>query len=169
MAVVNLIEEDIIKIPLEAKTKPDVIKELVDVLKKAGKIEDAESVFRAVMLRENMGSTGLEKGIAVPHAKTHKVNNLVLAIGVAHFHAILQHLRELEVALIQRTPLYLPQFLHHIGQRVGRHSRVQAVQGIKHILFEQRLPIVSVHVWAIRIAVTQFLKQCYQRLLVYVF
>ena len=58
MAVVNLIEEDIIKIPLEAKTKPDVIKELVDVLKKAGKIEDAESVFRAVMLRENMGSTG---------------------------------------------------------------------------------------------------------------
>ena len=83
MAVVNLIEEDIIKIPLEAKTKPDVIKELVDVLKKAGKIEDAESVFRAVMLRENMGSTGVEKGIAVPHAKTHKVNNLVLAIGVS--------------------------------------------------------------------------------------
>ena len=83
MAVVNLIEEDIIKIPLEAKTKPDVIKELVDVLKNAGKIEDAESVFRAVMLRENMGSTGLEKGIAVPHAKTHKVNNLVLAIGVS--------------------------------------------------------------------------------------
>ena len=83
MAVVNLIEEDIIKIPLEAKIKPDVIKELVDVLKKAGKIEDAESVFRAVMLRENMGSTGLEKGIAVPHAKTHKVNNLVLAIGVS--------------------------------------------------------------------------------------
>ncbi len=83
MAVVNLIEEDIIKIPLAAKTKPDVIKELVDVLKKAGKIEDAESVFRAVMLRENMGSTGLEKGIAVPHAKTHKVNNLVLAIGVS--------------------------------------------------------------------------------------
>ncbi len=83
MAVVNLIEEDIIKIPLEAKTKPDVIKELVDVLEKAGKIEDAESVFRAVMLRENMGSTGLEKGIAVPHAKTHKVNNLVLAIGVS--------------------------------------------------------------------------------------
>ena len=83
MAVINLIEEDIIKIPLEAKTKPDVIKELVDVLKKAGKIEDAESVFRAVMLRENMGSTGLEKGIAVPHAKTHTVNNLVLAIGVS--------------------------------------------------------------------------------------
>jgi fructose-specific phosphotransferase system IIA component len=83
MAVINLIEEDIIKIPLAAKTKPDVIKELVDVLKKAGKIEDAESVFRAVMLRENMGSTGLEKGIAVPHAKTHKVNNLVLAIGVS--------------------------------------------------------------------------------------
>ena len=83
MAVINLIEEDIIKIPLEAKTKPDVIKELVDVLKKAGKIEDAESVFRAVMLRENMGSTGLEKGIAVPHAKTHKVNNLVLAIGIS--------------------------------------------------------------------------------------
>ena len=35
MAVINLIEEDIIKIPLEAKTKPDVIKELVSCWRSA--------------------------------------------------------------------------------------------------------------------------------------
>ncbi|MCQ2604114.1 MAG: PTS sugar transporter subunit IIA [Spirochaetia bacterium] len=83
MAVINLIEEDVIKIPLEAKSKPEVIRELVDLLKSAGKIEDADSVFNAVITRENMGSTGLENGIAVPHAKTNKVPSLVLAIGIA--------------------------------------------------------------------------------------
>lgn len=83
MAIINLITENIIKIPLESTTKPEAIRELVEVLKKAGKIEDTESVFNAVLTRENMGSTGLEKGIAVPHAKTNRVSSLVLAIGVA--------------------------------------------------------------------------------------
>ena len=83
MAIVDLIETDVIRVPLKSKTKTEVIRELIDVLNKAGKINDAESVFKAVIARENMGSTGLEKGIAVPHAKTEKVKTLTLAIGIA--------------------------------------------------------------------------------------
>ena len=83
MAIVDLIATDVVRVPLKSKTKTEVIRELIDVLNKAGKINDAESVFKAVIARENMGSTGLEKGIAVPHAKTEKVKNLTLAIGIA--------------------------------------------------------------------------------------
>ncbi len=83
MAIVDLITANVIRVPLKSKTKTEVIRELVDVLDKAGKISDTESVFKAVIARENMGSTGLEKGIAVPHAKTEKVKTLTLAIGIA--------------------------------------------------------------------------------------
>jgi fructose-specific phosphotransferase system IIA component len=83
MAIVDLIAANVVRVPLKSKTKTEVIRELVDVLDKAGKISDTESVFKAVIARENMGSTGLEKGIAVPHAKTEKVKDLTLAIGIA--------------------------------------------------------------------------------------
>ena len=83
MAIVDLISTNVVKVPLKSKTKTEVIRELIDILDKAGKLGDAESAFKAVIARENMGSTGLEKGIAVPHAKTDKVKNLTLAIGIA--------------------------------------------------------------------------------------
>ncbi len=83
MAIVDLIAPNVVRVPLKSKTKTEVIRELVDVLNKAGKISDAESVYRAVIARENMGSTGLEKGIAVPHAKTEKIKSLTLAIGIS--------------------------------------------------------------------------------------
>jgi fructose-specific phosphotransferase system IIA component len=83
MALLDLIAEDIIKVPLVATSKPEVIKELIQLLKDAGKIEDTAKAYEAVMKREDMGSTGLEKGIAVPHAKTDQVKTLTIAIGVA--------------------------------------------------------------------------------------
>jgi fructose-specific phosphotransferase system IIA component len=83
MALLDLISEDIIKVPLVSTSKPEVIKELIQVLKDTGKIGDDAKVYEAIMKREDMGSTGLERGIAVPHAKTDQVKTLTIAIGIA--------------------------------------------------------------------------------------
>ena len=85
MALIDLITPDVIKIPLESNTKTGVLRELTEVLVNAKKIESEESgpVFDALMQRESLGSTGLEKGIAVPHCKTPHVTSLTLAIGIA--------------------------------------------------------------------------------------
>jgi mannitol/fructose-specific phosphotransferase system IIA component (Ntr-type) len=83
MAIINLIRPEIIKVPLKATTQPDVIRELVETLKEAGQIENTEIVYDAVMAREAQCSTGLEQEIAVPHAKTDAVSDLMLAIGIA--------------------------------------------------------------------------------------
>jgi len=82
MALIDLIHTDIVKTPLSAETKPEIIKELIEILYTAGKISDKEKVYDAIMQREALGSTGLEEGIAVPHAKTDAVQTLTLAIGV---------------------------------------------------------------------------------------
>ena len=83
MALIDMVAEEIVKIPLESKDKPDVLRELVQILKDADEIDDFDTVLKALQEREDKGSTGLEKGIAVPHAKTPAVCSLKLAIGIA--------------------------------------------------------------------------------------
>lgn len=83
MALIELVQEKVIKTPLESKDKPDVLRELVQILKDAGEIADYDAVLTAISQRENLQSTGLQDGIAVPHGKTATVPRLKLAIGIA--------------------------------------------------------------------------------------
>jgi len=83
MALIDLVSPDVVRVPVSAENKPDVLKELVDVLYNAGKISNSSDALKALLTRESQGSTGLENGIAVPHAKTHVVDSLTLAIGIA--------------------------------------------------------------------------------------
>ncbi|MBN1998842.1 PTS sugar transporter subunit IIA [candidate division KSB1 bacterium] len=83
MTIAELISTEVVKVPLESKVKPDVIRELVQILMDAGKINDMEAVVEAVNTREELASTGLEAGIAVPHAKTDAVNDLTVALGIS--------------------------------------------------------------------------------------
>jgi fructose-specific phosphotransferase system IIA component len=83
MALVDLITPEIVKVPLISDNKPEVLRELVEVLKDAGKIDDVAVVLEAIHKREEMGSTGLEKGIAVPHAKTDSIRDLTISIGIS--------------------------------------------------------------------------------------
>ena len=83
MALIDLVVESIIKTPLEAKDKPDVLRELVRILKDAGEIEDYDAVLDAIQKREDQMSTGLQDGIAIPHGKCSAVSSLKCAIGIA--------------------------------------------------------------------------------------
>ncbi len=83
MALVDLISPEVVKVPLAAKTKQEVIRELVRVLLDAGRIPEFQAPYDALIAREALGSTGLEQGIAVPHAKTGTVRTLTVAIGIA--------------------------------------------------------------------------------------
>ncbi|MBN1359106.1 MAG: PTS sugar transporter subunit IIA [Sedimentisphaerales bacterium] len=83
MALIDLLVPEVVKTPLEAKDKPDVLRELVQILKDAGQIDDLDTVLKAVQEREDKQSTGLGAGVAVPHCKTPAVKSLKLAIGIA--------------------------------------------------------------------------------------
>ena len=83
MALVDLISPEVVKVPLAGKTKSEVLRELVQLLLDAGRIGELESVVDALLNREALGSTGLELGVAVPHAKTKAVRQLTAAIGIA--------------------------------------------------------------------------------------
>ncbi len=84
MALISLIEENVVRAPLKATEKNAALRELVDALAAAGKILDPDTAYQAIIDREAKGSTGLEEGIAVPHGKTISARELAIAIGVSH-------------------------------------------------------------------------------------
>lgn len=70
---------------LRAVDKEGVIQELVAGLVEAGQLKAAEqgSIVQAILKREELGSTGIGRGIAVPHTKHPSVEQLVGAVGVS--------------------------------------------------------------------------------------
>ena len=83
MTLSDLIDPKAIVEDLQAATKEEVVKEMVAVLASAGKVagDDAKALAAALMAREQLGSTGIGQGLAVPHAKHENVKNLVAAFG----------------------------------------------------------------------------------------
>jgi PTS system nitrogen regulatory IIA component len=83
MKIMDFLSPETLCVPLSAKTKKEVIEDLVDVLIKAGKLTEKKKVIQVLMDREEMGSTGIGQGIAIPHGKTDSVQNLTAAFGVS--------------------------------------------------------------------------------------
>lgn len=79
----DFIQKDCISLELQSKNKADVIDELIGILDKAGKLNDREIFKKEILKREAQSSTGLEEGIAIPHAKTAAVKIPSIAIGIS--------------------------------------------------------------------------------------
>ena len=71
------------KVPLSSKHKTGVIDELLDLFIFDKELIDKDEVFKDIIKREELSSTGLEKGIAIPHAKTKGVSMPLLGVGIS--------------------------------------------------------------------------------------
>jgi mannitol/fructose-specific phosphotransferase system IIA component (Ntr-type) len=71
-----------ISISLKGGTKKEVITELVDILAAKGKLLDRDMVLKDVLEREEIMNTGMDHGIALPHAKTDGVEEMAVAVGI---------------------------------------------------------------------------------------
>jgi mannitol/fructose-specific phosphotransferase system IIA component (Ntr-type) len=66
------------------KTKAQVIHEMIDILSGAFNLSEPqmEAVEEAITYRERQKSTGMERGVAIPHGKTDQVNGLIAGLGI---------------------------------------------------------------------------------------
>ena len=71
--------EDGIKLGLDGSAKDDILKELISLLKLDEKAEGM--LYKMLKRRENLGSTGIGRGIAIPHCRSLVVNKLRVAFG----------------------------------------------------------------------------------------
>jgi PTS system fructose-specific IIA component/PTS system nitrogen regulatory IIA component len=71
---------------LDASSKEGVIREMVASLRAAGLFPNADpdDVLRAILKREELGSTGIGRGVAIPHAKHPCADKLVGTVAISH-------------------------------------------------------------------------------------
>lgn len=100
MKLSDLISASAIVPELTATDRKGVIRELAQALADAGQIpaEHAETITKAVIARENQGSTGFGKGVAVPHVKHAALTKMVATIGRSS-HGV-------DFAALDRAPVY---------------------------------------------------------------
>ncbi|MFY4729982.1 PTS sugar transporter subunit IIA [Nitrospira sp. BLG_2] len=100
MRLSDLIDESCLVPELQATDRNGVIRELIQALADRGHIpkEHAETVARAAISRENQGSTGFGKGVAVPHVKHESLKKMAATIGRSS-HGV-------DFAALDRAPVY---------------------------------------------------------------
>lgn len=82
MRIHGILKEDHIFFDLEPGEKKHVLEEFVSALKKKGLISEDKEILDELIKRELLGSTGLEKGIAIPHALVEKIEEPLLALAL---------------------------------------------------------------------------------------
>lgn len=82
MKICGLLTDDHIVFDFKPKDKKTALSNLVKILKSRGLIENEKQILQDLMNRESLGSTGLEKGIAVPHALTDELQEPFLALAL---------------------------------------------------------------------------------------
>jgi mannitol/fructose-specific phosphotransferase system IIA component (Ntr-type) len=85
MRMSDFVVREAISAALTADTKEGVIREMVENLRQAGyfKNSEPEDIVKAILKRELLGSTGIGRGVAIPHAKHASVERLIGAVGVS--------------------------------------------------------------------------------------
>lgn len=122
MKLTDFIVRDAVVAELQSTDRNGVIRELIEGLAKAGKLpaESVEAVTRSVIQRENQGSTGFGKGVAVPHTKHAGVPAIMSAMGRSS--------TGIDFAALDRAPVYSVFVLLSPPDNPDGH--LQAMEGI---------------------------------------
>lgn len=96
MRLRDFLAPDAIRLDLDASTREEVLRQLVALLRVPQ--GDAETILRVLLRREGIGSTGVGRGIAIPHCRSLMVETVRLAFG--------RHPTGLDYAAIDGGPVH---------------------------------------------------------------
>lgn len=117
MKFADFISQNAICAELKATDKEGVVREIVQALLDAGQVEsdEFEGVVKAILKREELGSTGIGRGVAVPHTKHPSVDELVGTVAVSK--------EGVDFASLDGEPVHLFFLLISPPHRPGDHLR----------------------------------------------
>jgi mannitol/fructose-specific phosphotransferase system IIA component (Ntr-type) len=118
-----------VRIPLQSTSKADVLRELVGLLPSASDDAVRESLLTAVLDREKRMSTGIGQGIAIPHGKSDRVQQMEIAFGISS--------RPIEFGALDGRPVDLFFVLISPPDMTAHH--IQALAQISRILSSDHL------------------------------
>jgi fructose-specific phosphotransferase system IIA component len=118
MKLSKFCDENLIVFDLRAKTKDEVIEELVDLATKSNMIKDHEELLNDIRERESLVTTGVGYGVAFPHAKTKSAKGIVIAFGRSN--------EGIDFDAMDHQPVHLFFLIAAPEDAVGAHLNVMA-------------------------------------------
>lgn len=129
----DLLSERTVRVGLEGGSKEEIIHALVSALEGLPEIRDLDDVERAVREREAVMSTGVGKGLALPHAKTSAVAGTVAAFAVTR--------SPVEWGAIDNQPVRLVFLL--VGTEAAKSQHIKVLSRVSRLMnreeFRERL------------------------------
>ncbi len=129
MLLSELLSTDRVKVPLGGRTKNEILRELVELIAPPGSGADADAILASVQEREQVLSTGIGGGVAIPHGKTPHVDSLVMAAGVTP-HSV-------DFDALDGRPVQL--FFLLVGPESASGAHVKALSRISRLLRRDQL------------------------------
>lgn len=132
MKISDILKIDAIIADLKAKNKPEVIRELSGAVAPVAGAE-AQDVAVVLLERENLGSTGIGGGIAIPHGKLDTVKSIAVGFG--------RSIKGIEFDSLDNRPVHLFFLLLTPEHSTGGHLKVlaQISKRLKMDQFKERL------------------------------
>ena len=122
----NYFQADLFIPELNATTKEELLTEMVNYLAAHRNLKDTQLILQMLKHREDLGSTGIGYGIAIPHGKCSGVKELVMAIGIAK--------DPIEFDSIDQKPVTIMVLLASPIDRTGPH--IQALARISRLMLD---------------------------------
>lgn len=124
MRLRDLLDPSSVKVGLASIDKEECIEEMVDLLVRNGRITDREGALEAIREREAQDTTGIGRGIAVPHGKHASIKCLTAALGISN--------EGIEFDAVDDEPAHLVFLLLAKNNEPGPH--IQALAEIGRLL-----------------------------------
>ncbi len=83
MEICKVLSLERIIVGLKNRDKKRVLQEILEVAATSGKIRDKEKLFKSILQREQLQTTGVGLGLAIAHAKSEEVEEIVLSLGIS--------------------------------------------------------------------------------------
>jgi PTS system fructose-specific IIC component/PTS system nitrogen regulatory IIA component len=116
MLLYEVFRPELIKVDLEASDKDEAFEEMVDHFCQAERSNAREEILDALREREAKMSTGIHKGIGIPHGKTNAVENVYGVLGISR--------RGLEYDALDGEPVYLVGMVLIPQKDTEKHLRI---------------------------------------------
>jgi fructose-specific phosphotransferase system IIA component len=129
MKLTDILKLEQIKLDFVSTSKEEVINELIDLFKGDERIIDIEAIRKVVMEREEIMSTGVGNGFAIPHGKTNMAKEMVAGFGLLKTPIDFDSIDEKPVNLI----FLLIGREEAVGQHIKMLSRISRIMNQENV------------------------------------
>lgn len=125
----EVLSPDSVKVPLSGTNREEVIKELIEILATKSVFDNKDEIYKSILERERIMTTGVGNSIAIPHCKHDSCRDFSLALGVTD--------EEIEFQAVDQKPVHIVFLL--VGPNTSAGTHIKLLSRITRLLSQNEV------------------------------